>query len=343
MKEITKYGKKMVESGLAYPPYGRVSKRVGDQMLISTGSMLDELENQIVSVPLYEPSSLDSSPEIRVHKEIYRQTSALALLQARPPFSVVESMLCEGLIIPSDRESQYSLSEIPIVSGEFGSAELADNVARALRDHKGVIIKEHGSIAKGSTLEEAYVILSSIEHACKVKYYADQAQPATEPTGQLWAPWRIEYILAEKPKGCILCDKPKENRDEENYILYRGKEGFILLNTYPYNPGHLMVAAYRHVGNLEDLNPEERREYMDLIIRGVEVLKEAFSPQGFNIGINLGRIAGAGIEDHFHTHIVPRWAGDTNYMPVVADTKVIPVALASTYETLKGVMRHKGA
>ena len=152
----------------------------------------------------------------------------------------------------------------------------------------------------------------------------------------MWAPWRIQYILNLKPEGCILCDKPKEDRDVENYILYRGEKNFIMLNGYPYNPGHLMVAPYRHTGNVEDLTAEERNEHFELICRSVKVLKEVFSPGGFNTGANLGRVAGAGIEDHFHSHIVPRWQGDTNYVPVLADLRVIPQALAETYKMLEG-------
>ena len=152
----------------------------------------------------------------------------------------------------------------------------------------------------------------------------------------MWAPWRIQYILNEKPGGCILCDKPRENKDVQNYILYRGDKNFIMLNSYPYNPGHLMVAPYRHTGNLEELTVEERNEHFELVCHSVRVLKEAFSPGGFNTGSNIGKVAGAGIEDHFHSHIVPRWQGDTNYVPVLADLRVIPQALAETYEMLEG-------
>ncbi|NIQ08914.1 MAG: HIT domain-containing protein [Gammaproteobacteria bacterium] len=155
----------------------------------------------------------------------------------------------------------------------------------------------------------------------------------------MWAPWRIEYIQMEKPKGCILCEKPRENKDALNYILYRGKKNFVIMNTYPYNPGHLMVAPYRHVGNLEELADEELHEHFEIVRRGVKLLKQAFNPGGFNLGINIGAIAGAGIIDHFHTHIVPRWSGDTNFMPVIAEARVLPEALAETYEKLKGKFR----
>ena len=152
----------------------------------------------------------------------------------------------------------------------------------------------------------------------------------------IWAPWRIEYIRAEKPAGCILCDKPKEKKDRQNYILYRGKNNFIMLNSYPYNPGHLLVAPYRHTANLEELTDEERDEHYLLVSRSIVVLKEVFQPGGFNMGANLGKVAGAGIDDHFHSHIVPRWQGDNNYIPVLGDVRVIPQALADTYKLLKG-------
>jgi ATP adenylyltransferase len=151
----------------------------------------------------------------------------------------------------------------------------------------------------------------------------------------IWAPWRMEYIAAEKPQGCILCEKPKEDRDALNYILYRGKWNFVILNSYPYNPGHLMVAPYRHAGSLEELSEEELREHFDIVRKANKMLREAFCPHGFNIGINIGKAAGAGIEGHVHTHIVPRWEGDTNFMPVISNTRILPESLASTYEKLK--------
>jgi len=153
---------------------------------------------------------------------------------------------------------------------------------------------------------------------------------------QIWAPWRIEYIQMKKPEGCILCDKPKQKDDVANYILYRGDKNFVIMNSYPYNPGHLMVAPYRHVAHLEELTDEERHEHFDMVSRSVKLLKEVFNPAGFNIGMNIGKVAGAGIDDHIHTHIVPRWQGDTNFMPVIADVRVIPEALAGTYKKLEG-------
>ncbi|MFC1913322.1 HIT domain-containing protein [Chloroflexota bacterium] len=132
-----------------------------------------------------------------------------------------------------------------------------------------------------------------------------------------------------------MCEKPEESDDVSNYILYRGEKNYIMMNSYPYNPGHLMVAPYRHIATPEELTDEERDEHFTIMSRSVRLLKQAFDPAGFNIGINLGRAAGAGIEDHMHTHIVPRWQGDTNFMPVISAVRIIPEALAETYDKLK--------
>ena len=152
----------------------------------------------------------------------------------------------------------------------------------------------------------------------------------------IWAPWRIKYIEMEKPDGCILCDKPGQNRDTENYILYRGSKNFVIMNSYPYNPGHLMVAPYRHVASLDELTDSELHEHFEIVRLSVGILREVFRPQGFNVGMNLGKVAGTGIDEHIHTHIVPRWQGDTNFMPVISGVRVVPEALAETYRKLKG-------
>ena len=151
----------------------------------------------------------------------------------------------------------------------------------------------------------------------------------------IWAPWRIEYVRQAKTQGCIMCDKPKENNDGGNQILFRGKYNFVMMNNYPYNPGHLMVVPYRHIANLEELTAKEKLELLEIIARSITALKTAFKPAGFNVGMNLGRVAGAGIDDHIHTHVVPRWSGDTNFMPVIADVRVMPQAVADTYKQLK--------
>jgi ATP adenylyltransferase len=151
----------------------------------------------------------------------------------------------------------------------------------------------------------------------------------------LWAPWRIDYILSKKPQGCIFCTKPRDEKDLENLILYRGKHLFIIMNAFPYNNGHMMVVPYRHTSTLEGWSAEERVEMMALADLGVAVLKMAMRPDGFNLGINMGQVAGAGIADHIHLHIVPRWNGDTNFMPVLSDTRVISEALTATYDKLR--------
>lgn len=153
----------------------------------------------------------------------------------------------------------------------------------------------------------------------------------------LWAPWRMKYITSTNEKGqtCFLCDKPKQKTDAENYLLYRGTTCFIVLNAFPYNNGHLMVAPYRHTGKLEDLADDERNELFTTVNKGVVILKKVFNPDGLNVGLNLGKAAGAGVSDHLHVHIVPRWNGDTNFMPVLADVKVVSEALEDTYSKLK--------
>ena len=153
-------------------------------------------------------------------------------------------------------------------------------------------------------------------------------------TKPLWAPWRLEYIeQADEQSGCIFC-AAAEGDDEAGLVVHRGTHAFALLNKFPYASGHLMVAPTRHAGELGELADEEALEIHRLACRAVDVLKETFRPHGFNLGWNLGRIAGAGVVDHVHLHVVPRWAGDTNFMPVLADVKVIPEYLAATREKL---------
>lgn len=153
----------------------------------------------------------------------------------------------------------------------------------------------------------------------------------------LWAPWRMNFILQNKSTaaaGCIFCSKPKEHQDRKNYILYRGAYVFVMLNIYPYNNGHLLISPYLHAKDLSQLDRTILTDLMETIQKSMTALEAAVSPEGFNIGINLGKAAGAGIEDHLHIHVVPRWAGDTNYMPVLSETRVIPEHLNATYDTL---------
>jgi ATP adenylyltransferase len=150
----------------------------------------------------------------------------------------------------------------------------------------------------------------------------------------LWAPWRMNYILGDKKRGCFFCQKLKEKKNLKNLILYQGEYVFVIMNKYPYTNGHLMVAPKRHCLNLEQLNANELRELFELLKTSMRVLKTSLHPHGFNIGMNIGKSGGAG-ENHLHLHIVPRWAGDTNFMPVIGETKIIPEYLEKTYQKLR--------
>ena len=153
-------------------------------------------------------------------------------------------------------------------------------------------------------------------------------------TKQLWAPWRLEYVgSADEQEGCIFC-RALAGDDEEGLVVHRGQRAFVLLNRFPYATGHLMVAPIRHTGELADLEDEELVEVHRLATSGLGALAETYGPQGYNLGWNLGRIAGAGVLDHVHLHVVPRWAGDTNFMPVLADVKVLPEHLAESRRKL---------
>lgn len=152
---------------------------------------------------------------------------------------------------------------------------------------------------------------------------------------RLWAPWCRGLAKADEPRGCIFCEKAKEKRDEENLIVYRGKKNFIILNSSPYNPGHLIVAPYNHVAEVKELTPEEMTDHMEIIVKAMQALDRAFSPAGFNMGMNIGRVAGDGTEDHIHSHVVPRWRGDANFISVLADTRVLWDSSQNVYQKLK--------
>ncbi|GAB6158139.1 HIT domain-containing protein [Desulfotomaculum varum] len=150
----------------------------------------------------------------------------------------------------------------------------------------------------------------------------------------LWAPWRSIYI-GKPPAGCIFCEKLASREDQENLVVYRGDKTFVIMNLYPYNNGHLLVAPKRHVADITELTDEELLELNKMTQFMVQALRQAFgNPHGFNIGINLGKVAGAGIPGHLHVHIVPRWEGDANFMAVVGDTRVISEGLQRTYEKI---------
>ena len=149
----------------------------------------------------------------------------------------------------------------------------------------------------------------------------------------LWSPWRMDYILSGKQKGCFFCNNPKEKKDRKNLILFRNRYAFVMMNRFPYNNGHLMIVPKRHAIDLEQLHDEELEDLFLLLKASMRVLKKALKPHGFNIGINIGVVGGAG-EKHLHFHLVPRWTGDTNFMPVLGETKVIPEYLENTYHKL---------
>ena len=148
----------------------------------------------------------------------------------------------------------------------------------------------------------------------------------------MWAPWRMEYILSEKQDNCIFCEALSQNDD---LTLYKGNDTMVMMNKYPYINGHLLVAPVRHISALDQLNKYEMGELLATVDRSVDILKQVMNPDGFNVGLNLGKVAGAGVEEHLHFHIVPRWFGDTNALTVFADVRVIPEHIKTTYENLK--------
>ena len=156
---------------------------------------------------------------------------------------------------------------------------------------------------------------------------------------RLWTPWRAEFVTGQTGEQgaptCFLCENPTLDKDNEVYILHRAQHSFIILNLYPYNTGHLMVAPYEHIGALEELPSETGAEMWALAQRSVGILKAEYGPDGFNVGMNIGQLAGAGVPGHLHLHVVPRWGGDTNFMAVVGETKLVPENLDQTYARLK--------
>ena len=154
---------------------------------------------------------------------------------------------------------------------------------------------------------------------------------------RIWAPWRLRYVKdANKSDECIFCTKPERGDDREALIFHRAERCFAMLNLFPYTNGHLMIAPYEHIGRVQDIDAETLAEMTALAQRAMRMLEAVYEPEGFNLGINQGRVAGAGVEGHIHLHVVPRWAGDNNYMPVIADTRVMPQSLEESYEALAG-------
>ena len=154
----------------------------------------------------------------------------------------------------------------------------------------------------------------------------------------LWAPWRTEFILGPKVKGCVFCKLPRRNKDRDSLILYRGRFNYIILNRYPYNNGHLMVVPYRHLRDLSRLKAAEHAEMLKLSAISIKALEKTMFPQGHNLGMNLGAAGGAGIRDHLHMHVIPRWIGDTNFLPIMDQAKVMIEYLHETYDRLTPVI-----
>lgn len=150
----------------------------------------------------------------------------------------------------------------------------------------------------------------------------------------LWAPWRMAYIDRPRTTGCLLCDLARDDDDRTNLILCRGPRAYVLMNRFPYNNGHLMIVPYWHCAELDQVSADDSLEIMQEVQRATRILHQAIGAEGFNVGLNLGKAAGAGIAEHLHMHVVPRWVGDTNFMPVLADTRVMPDYLEATYAKL---------
>ncbi len=152
----------------------------------------------------------------------------------------------------------------------------------------------------------------------------------------LWSPWRYRYVSQQLPeKGCVFCTKMQQSSDEENFILYRGQNNYVLLNIYPYTSGHLMIAPYQHIGDLSSADDATWIEMMSLTRKAEQALQTAYHPDGINLGMNLGKSAGAGIADHIHMHVLPRWHADSNFLTTIGETRVLPEALPDTYRKLK--------
>ncbi len=154
---------------------------------------------------------------------------------------------------------------------------------------------------------------------------------------RLWAPWRMEYIMCGETEGCIFCIGSNDAADREILVVHRSASSFVMLNRYPYTNGHLMVIPYRHTATLDELDAPELLDLMECVRLAGQVQRRLLAPNGYNIGMNLGKVAGAGVADHLHFHVVPRWNGDANFMSVVAETRVVPEALITTFDRMKPI------
>lgn len=160
---------------------------------------------------------------------------------------------------------------------------------------------------------------------------------------RLWAPWRLRYLKGDKSDECIFCSKPRLGDDERALIVHRGNACYVILNAFPYTNGHVMVSPYEHVGDLRGLGDEESAELIALTQRSIGAVERVYGPEGFNVGANLGEVAGAGFAGHVHMHVVPRWKGDTNFMPVVGDTRVMPEALPDSWRKLHAAFEEQAS
>lgn len=161
---------------------------------------------------------------------------------------------------------------------------------------------------------------------------------------QLWAPWRLAFVeKVSRLSGCIFCEKPALKRDDTSFILRRSRHAYVIMNIYPYNNGHLLIAPYRHIAAIEKLPEPVLLDMLRLVQQSLTAIRKAYAPEGFNIGVNQGAMAGAGIAHHIHLHIVPRWGADTNFMPVLSETRVLPQHLAASYVRLKAAFGEKQA
>jgi len=159
---------------------------------------------------------------------------------------------------------------------------------------------------------------------------------------QLWAPWRLAFVeKASRRSGCIFCEKPALKQDGKSFILWRGRHAYVIMNIYPYNNGHLLIAPYRHIAAIENLPEPVLFDMMRLVQQSLRAIRKAYAPEGFNLGVNQGKVAGAGIEHHIHLHIVPRWGADTNFMPLLGETRVLPQHLKASYQRLKAAFGAK--
>ena len=152
---------------------------------------------------------------------------------------------------------------------------------------------------------------------------------------KLWAPWRMDYIRTPKEKGCVFCNKSDSEQDRKDLLLYKGKESFVIMNLDPYTNGHLLISPFKHTSDINDISDSCNKEIMSLANQSINILKKIMGAEGFNFGANLGKVGGAGIEEHIHYHIVPRWVGDTNFMPVVGNTRVVVEGLQESWDKLK--------